>query len=151
MKLRYLAIILIPFLLITGCSDSGTDSGSDTDGLAVRAVNTGSGDLEIESDSEAGTAFCYDDEGCESLGGFSFHTIYEDNESLIFMSQVDKQAVGVKVGFRVTAGQGRVEVINGSAYSDDAGFREFDEGDVIHTSDTFSEGDVVQFSVGETN
>lgn len=150
MTLRYLTITLFSILLIAGCSDSSTDADTGADGLGLRAVNTGNGDLEIEMDGEIDTVFCYDD-GCTAVSGFSFYTIYEGKSSITSTSQVDKRAVGVKVGFRVTKGQGKMEVVRGESYRDEGGFKEFEPGNVIHTSDTFSEGDVVTYTVGETD
>lgn len=77
--------------------------------------------------------------------------IYPAKASIITESSPGKHAVGVEVGFTVTAGEGRAEVVRGRSYRDDGGFREFEAGEVIHTSGTFSAGEVVAFSVGETD
>lgn len=151
MKLRYLTITLFSVLIVAGCGDSSTDADAGADGLGLRAINTGSGSFEIEMDGEIGTAFCYEEDGCTDISGFSFYGINEGSQSITTVSQIDKRAVGVKVGFRVTQGQGKVEVVRGEVYRDEGGFREFEPGNVIHTSETFSEGDVADFSVGETD
>lgn len=154
MTLRYLTYTIFTILLFSGCKDSATDTaiaeGDELTGMAVRVVNTGSGDLEIETDGDANIDFCYEGEGCADVSGQSFHIIYEGSSSNIDYSLPDKSSVGVKVSFRVTKGSGKAEIISGRAYRDDAGFLEFEDGDLLHTSDSFEEGDVVTFTYGET-
>jgi hypothetical protein len=119
-------------------------------GMAVRAVNTGSGDLEIEMDDEAATTFCYEGEICEEMGGGSLHMVFEGKFSNIDQSLPDQKVVGVKASFHVTKGSGKAEIISGRAYRDDAGFLEFEDGSVLYTSGSFTEGDIVTFEYGDT-
>jgi hypothetical protein len=154
--LRYLQLSVLAIVLISGCQNSTTDSndsGGDGEmiGLAVRAVNTGTGDLELETDSNANIQFCYEEEGCVNITGGSFHTIFEGEDANIDFSTPDKHAVGVKVSFRVTNGSGKAEVISGRPYRDNSGFLEFEDGEVLHTSSSFSKGDVVTFEYGDTS
>ncbi|NGP87612.1 hypothetical protein [Fodinibius halophilus] len=149
----YLLCVVFGMLLITGCKDSGTDAGNEgelMESLGVRVVNTGSGDLEVKTDGEASIDFCYENSGCEELSGGSFHTIFEGQSSEIDYSSPDKKAVGVKVSFHVTKGSGKTEIVEGRTYRDDAGFLEFEEGEVLHTASSFKEGDIVTFEYGDT-
>ncbi|SMO93412.1 hypothetical protein [Gracilimonas mengyeensis] len=135
-----LAALLICILALTGCKDSGSGSNKNNayNGLAVRVVNTGSGDLELSQDSDASTGFCYQEDGCPTSGGGSFHTVFEGQDTIMDSSDPDGQAVGVQVGFHVDAGSGYFEIVEGKAYRDDAGFLEFEAADVVYTSDEFS-------------
>lgn len=151
----FTTLILLPLMMLfTGCKDntSGSEDESATNGLAVRAVNTGDVDLEISMDGNAKTDFCYESSGCEDTGGQSFHVIYPDNESLIDYSTPEGgKAVGIKISFSVDQGSGYFEVVTGEAYRDDAGFLEFESDAVVYTSDPFSEGDIVSDSYGEVD
>lgn len=60
-------------------------------------------------------------------------------------------AVGVKVGMKITAGKGKIEIVRGLTYRDDAGYLEFTPSKVVHTSNTFTAGDIVGFDWGETD
>lgn len=155
MILRYLKFGFLSLILLAGCKDSSTGAGENEqatgDGLAVRAVNTGSEDLELETDSEANIDFCYEGDGCADTGGQSFHLVYAGESSLVDYSVPDKKAVGVTVGINITKGTGYFEVISGRPYRDDAGFLEFEEGgEVLYTSDTFSAGETARFQTGDT-
>ncbi|MTI88238.1 MAG: hypothetical protein FH748_09745 [Balneolaceae bacterium] len=158
MKLYFPILLFAVLFMAIGCNDSSTDTDDSTNeitgnALAIRAVNTGSGNLEISQDSEATTIFCYKSTSCGEAqgGGGSFHTIFEDSESLIDYSEDERQAKGVKIAFHVDEGSGYFEVISGRSYRDDAGFLEFEEGDVLYTSEAFSAGDVVVDSYGNTD
>lgn len=160
MTLRFSAFLIFALLITVGCKDSSTNSGNDdselkqpNNGLAIKAVNTGTGDLEISTDGDAAIAFCYESDGCEDItgGGGSFHWITEGDASLIDYSSVDGKAVGANIAFHVDAGSGYFEVVSGYTYKDDAGFLEFEEDKVLYTSDGFTEGTIVQDSYGNTN
>lgn len=154
--LRCVIYAVVGVFLIFGCKDNATEAtetlkaNEEFAGMAVRAVNTGSGDLEIEMDNEAATTFCYEGESCGEMGGGSFHMVFEGKSSNIDQSLPDKKVVGVKASFHVTKGNGKAKIISGRAYRDDAGFLEFEEGDVLYTSDSFKEGDIVTFEYGDT-
>jgi hypothetical protein len=141
-KLILLLAALTP-LFILSCSDDSTSSGDgEGESLAVRIVNTGSGDLDIQSGGEHSTYFCYNGEDCS--GGSSccsFATIFQGQSDLFEISNPDKKAVGVEVGFQVDSGQGRFEIIRGTAYYDD-GWLEFDAVELLYSSDEFTSGSV---------
>ena len=152
-RIKLLSLVLVSAsLLLFGCSDDDNGSGSagDFDHLAVYAVNSGSGDLSIEMSGDTQVNFCYEGEGCESVSGSAFMSVFEGGRMELDTSDIDGVAVGVTVQFEVTGGEGYVEVVSGEAYMDD-GWLEFDEGSVVYTSDAFSDGDTVTFSWGDTD
>lgn len=149
-KLNIIMLITALGLVMAGCSDDDDSAGADADGLAVFVVNTGSGDLDIEMEGSVQVNFCYDGEGCTTSSGSSFVTIFEGGRWDIDISNTSKKAVGVQVQFEVTGGQGYAEVVRGDSYMDD-GWHEFDEVNVIFTSNGFSEGDVVSFTAGKVD
>lgn len=135
-----------------GCSDddNGSSAAGDFDHLAVFAVNTGSDELDIEMSGETQVNFCYEGEGCESVSGSAWMSVFEGGRMELDISDMDGVAVGVIVQFEVTGGSGYAEVVAGEAYMDD-GWPEFNEGSVVFTSDSFSDGDTVTFSWGDTD
>lgn len=159
MKLHH----LIPFALIiligiTGCGDDNGSTGPDinVNGLAVVLERTGVEDLEISEGSVADadiqtTRFCYAEEGCEDGGGGSNQSWSGPSRLTMEQSDPEKEAVGVIVEFEVNGGEGFVEIIEGEAYENENGFLEFEEENIVETSDTFSEGDVIQLSYGDTD
>ncbi|SMO35779.1 hypothetical protein [Fodinibius sediminis] len=154
MRIQHLFILLFfSFTTLTGCSDNstGSDGGSSNKSLGVRLVNTGSEDLEVETGSDNKITFCYDKEGCTELGGGGFATVFPDQEMVFNESDPDKFAIGVKVGVKITAGKGKIEIVRGESYRDDAGFLEFTPSEVVHTSDTYTAGDTAVFEWGETD
>lgn len=153
MYIRIIAALSIMALTFLGCSGngSGSEGSSSPNSLAVRAVNTGSGDLELSQEGEASTVFCYEEDGCETPGGFSFNTVSEGQESLVDYSHPDGKAVGVKVNIKVDAGSGYLEIVTGETYRDDSDFLEFDTEKVVHTTDEFSAETTITFDYGETD
>jgi hypothetical protein len=141
-KVVWIVAAIMPFMLLS-CSDDSTssDEGEGTS-LAVRIVNTGSGDLDIQSGGEDSTYFCYAGEECS--GGSSccsFATIFQGQSDLFNISNPERDAVGAEVGFRVESGQGRFEIVLGTAYYDD-GWLEFEESEILYTSEEFTSGSV---------
>lgn len=135
-----------------------TESDKTSNGLAIRAVNTGSEDFEIsyggmsEGEDATGSTYCYSESGCEDLSGGDISIIYPENEGIINESNPeDGKAVGVKISLHVDAGTGYFEVVRGESYRDDAGFREFNPEEVVSKTDTYSEGDLVEFEWGKTD
>jgi hypothetical protein len=158
MMMRFFTFLMFALFMTVGCKDSSTNFDNDEqgldqpdNGLAIRAVNTGTKDLEISTDGDASIAYCYESDGCEEIsgGGGSFHWITEGDKSLISTSIDTSTAVGVLISFHVEAGSGFFEVVSGRAYRDQAGFLEFDPNEVLFTSDEFTEGTVVQDSYGD--
>lgn len=149
--MRLSALIVISLIITLGCKDNSSNSKSSSNGLAVKAINTGTDDLEISQDAEASIDFCYESEGCIELSGQSFSWVYEGEESLIDYSDDEGKAVGIKVDFHVDNGSGYFEIVEGEAYRDDAGFLEFEEGKTLYTSDEFTEGNTVSYDYGETD
>lgn len=154
---------LIPFALIiliaiTGCGDDNGSTGPDinVNGLAVVLERTGEEDIEISEGSFADadiqtTRFCYAEEGCEGGGGGSNQSWSGPSRYSMEHSDPGKEAVGVIVEFEVISGEGFVEIVEGEAYENENGFPQFDEENVVETSDAFSEGDVIQLSYGDTD
>ncbi|MFP8487974.1 hypothetical protein ACKGJO_02655 [Gracilimonas sp. Q87] len=160
MIIRFSAFLMFALFITVGCKDSSTTSANDElgldesdNGLAIRAVNTGTEDLEISTDGDTGIVFCYKSDGCKDVtsGGGSHHWITKDGESLISTSNDEGIAVGVLISFQVEAGSGYYEVVSGKAYRDDAGFLEFEPNKVLFTSDEFTKGTNVQSSYGDVN
>lgn len=142
------------FALI-GCGDS-TSVDDSFNGLGIVLERTGDEDIEItqgrfaDSDDVGTIRFCYEGEGCEegdsgsrqSWGGPERHTVE--------FSSTGKEAVGVIVEFQVSEGEGVADVVVGESYESEDGFPQFDEGEVVESSESFTEGDIVSFSYGET-
>lgn len=145
----------LTILILASCSDNSTGSGGIEDSeksLAIRLVNTGSEEFEVETGADGTINFCFEGEGCDnSSGGFGFASVHPDQEMFFGESNPDKVAVGVKVGMKITAGKGKIEIVRGLSYRDDAGFLEFTPSKVVHTSNTFTVDDVVGFDWGETD
>lgn len=148
---KILLIITVAALTGISCSDNSTaiEEEEELESLGVRLVNTGSGEFEVESNGEKSIFFCYDD-GCETPGGGSFATVSENDQMVFHFSEPERQAIGAFVGFEVTSGQGRFELVNGVSYNDD-GWQEFTVNDVIYTSEEFSNGDVAEYTYGDMN
>lgn len=158
-RVSYTILVFILLIGITGCSDDSTSSEpeeSELNGLAIMLERTGDEDVEIATgryaDADVGTVrFCYEDEGCEESEGGRKSSWGGPTRYILEISDPDKQAVGVIVEFEVNAGEGFAEVVRGESYEDEDGWPEFDEEEVVETSDSFSEGDVVEFTYGETD
>lgn len=73
MRKRNRFLVIVPAFIVAACSDSGTDAGSPDDNisLGIRIVNTGTEDLELETNADADINFCYESEGCDDLSGGS--------------------------------------------------------------------------------
>ena len=150
-KLFIITTITMIGLFLSGCSsDDSTAPDVDTDGLAVFFVNAGDEDFDVQTDGANQMNFCYEGEGCESSSGGGFATVFEGQRLKYDFSDSDKKAVGVIVGFEVTGGTGYVEVVSGESYMDN-GWPEFNEAEVVYTSDTFEAGDTASFSFGNTD
>lgn len=80
----------------------------------------------------------------------SFSTVFEGQESVIDYSTEEGTVVGVNVAFHVDAGSGYFEIVAGNSFRDDDGFLEFESGEVLYTSEEFSEGETVSYEYGET-
>ncbi len=148
---KRIMMMVLSVAVLAGCSDSSTavEEENELESLGVRMVNTGTGEFEVESSGEKSIHFCYDD-GCESPGGASFAAVSEDDQMIFHFSEPERQAIGAFVGFEVTSGQGRFEIVSGVSYNDD-GWREFTPHDVIYTSEEYSEGDLVEYTHGDMN
>jgi hypothetical protein len=146
----FVAVASLLFVACGGDSTSLTDLEGDGDiGLAVRIVNTGSGELGIQTWTGTTVNFCYEDLGCTNISGGGWHQLGEGGQTLLRTSQPDTVAVGVRVGFFVTEGEGRAEVLRGEPYlSGGGGWLDFNEGPVVFTSPPFAEGDTVRFVYG---
>jgi hypothetical protein len=147
----YYAIFAIA-LFAFGCGDDNGSTSTDlsSPALALNAINTGTGDLDIEMRDEMGAHFCYEETGCEMETGTTFHSIFEDQSREIHHSDPSRTAVGVIVEFEVVGGEGIIKVLTGVA-EENGFFINFEAEDVIYTSQPFQEGDVVSFEVGETD
>lgn len=156
-RVSYFIFVLILLIGSIGCGDdSSTSSESDLNGLAVVLERTGDEDVEVSqgsyADADIGNVrFCYEGEGCEESSGGSNESWGGPSRYIMESSDPGKQAVGVIVEFEVEAGEGFAEVMRGESYEGENGFPRFDEGEVVKTSDPFSEGDVVKFTYGETD
>ena len=155
MNKLYIILCITTFgLILSGCSSddngSSTAPGVNADGLAVFIVNAGDEDFDVQTGGDNQINFCYEGEGCESSSGAGFATVFENQRMDLQYSDSDKRAVGVIVGFEVTGGTGYVEIVRGESYTED-GWPEFNEVEVVYTSDTFSEGDTVSFTFGNTD
>lgn len=156
-RTNQLFIILFALLFaFTACDDDDTPSaaaGEDLNGLAVVLERTSDEDVEVSfgsfADEDVSIRFCYEGDGCEDASGGGTMSWGGPSSIMIEQSDPDKIAVGVIVGFQVESGEGYAEVVAGESYEDD-GRPQFDEVDVVETSDPFSEGDIVEFSYGET-
>jgi hypothetical protein len=150
--LRY-AVPLAAVMLLVSCGGDATaprddDSGlSDQIGLAVRVVNAGADNLEIETFSPISIEFCYQAYGCLNPGG-GWHSIRY--QSVVAQTLPDSAAIGVRVNFVVVEGQGHAEVVRGVAYRHD-GFLRFTPGPVVHTSAAFAAGDTIRYTYGTVN
>lgn len=139
-------VVALLAVAVVGCGDD-----EDENGLAVRLVNTGSGDLDVQYGNGGPTiSFCYADGGCEEISGGTFVSVVEGASMVIDQSEADREAVGVIVGFEVTEGSGTAEIVSGRAYMDD-GWPEFDVGSVLETTEEFSAGDTFSYTWGETD
>jgi len=158
-----LIILFLIGVFAVSCSsdDDGTTNGSNSSykNLGIRAVNTGTEDLEISygdmsTQGAQGFEFCYEGMECEhSEGGGSFW-INPNMASIIIKSSSDKegQVIGVKANLQIDAGSGYIEVVRGRVENPEDVFPEFEvEGEPVYTTETFSEGDLIEFSWGETN
>jgi hypothetical protein len=150
--LRY-AVPLAAVMLLVSCGGDATaprddDSGlSDQIGLAVRVVNAGADNLEIETFSPISIEFCYQAYGCLNPGG-GWHSIRY--QSVVAQTLPDSAAIGVRVNFVVVEGQGHAEVVRGVADRHD-GFLRFTPGPVVHTSAAFAAGDTIRYTYGPVN
>jgi hypothetical protein len=148
---------VLPIMSVIVLASCGSDAAApDTDvpgaseqiGLAVRAVNTGTGSLVIETHSPVSIHFCYQQHGCMTLGG-GWYSINAGHGRLLDQSHPDSTAIGARINFVVLEGQGRAEVIRGVAYrSTNGGFLDFTEGPIVHTSAPFAAGDTVRYTFG---
>jgi hypothetical protein len=156
--LNYPMIIVILLIGISGCGDSNSTSSepaTELNGLAVVLERTSDEDVEVSqgsfADADIGTVrFCYEDEGCEESSGGSTESWGGPARYIMESSDPGKQAVGVIVEFEVDTGEGFAEVMKGESYEDEDGFSHFDGEEAVKTSEPFSEGDVVEFTYGET-
>lgn len=155
-RVSYTIVVLIFLIGITGCGDDGsTSSESELNGLAVVLERTGDEEVEVSqgsfADADIGTVrFCYEGEGCEESSGGSTESWGGPTRYIMESSDPGKQAVGVIVEFEVNAGEGFAEIVRGESYEEE-GFPRFDEGEAVETIDSFSEGDVIEFTYGETD
>jgi len=140
----------------TGCGDS-TSVDDSFNGLGIVLERTGDEDVEItqgrfaESDDVGTIRFCYEGEGCEDGDSGSRQSWGGPERYTAEFSSSDKNAVGVIVEFQVSEGEGFADVVVGESYENEDGFPNFDEGDVVESSEPFTEGDIISFSYGETS
>ncbi|MDZ7716264.1 MAG: hypothetical protein U5J95_08650 [Balneolaceae bacterium] len=153
-KLYYFVILAT---LLLGCKNSSTGSSDSSDSqnpsLAIRLVNTGSGDFSISGDPDGYYIFCYEKDGCsdEVQGGFASWA-NEGQKSIFDQSITGKNTTGVEILFYVTEGTGKIEILRGTSsgenlFDDDYGF---DIDKVVDTQGPFSKGDEIRFSFGDT-
>jgi len=141
---------------LAGCGDS-TSVDDSFNGLGIVIERTGGEEVEIttgrfaESDDVGTIRYCYEGEGCEDEDSGSRIARGGPERILFDFSTPDKNAVGAIVEFQVSEGEGFADVVVGESYENEDGFPNFDEGDVVESSESFSEGDIVSFSYGETS
>lgn len=149
-KARYLIAVLLTLLFI-GCKKSSTGTDSSSPSLAIRFVNTGSGDFSISGDPDGYYDFCYEAKSCSPSGSGGFgSTTWEGQKDIFVQSETDEKAVGVIMDFYVTKGSGKVEILRGTSHGEDF-FDEnygFDVEKVVDTEGPFSKGDEIKISYG---
>jgi hypothetical protein len=144
--------LALTLALAAACGGEETTAPANNNeiGLAVRLVNTGQEDLYVITQSPNSIDVCYKDIGCEvvnSDGSPNFQWIA--TSGLVQMSNPDTVAVGMRVRFIVREGQGRAEVIRGTAFRSSSSLSlHFAEGPIVHTSAAFAAGDTVRFTYG---
>ena len=144
------------FALIACSDDTATGPDSSSNGLAIFLERTAGEEGEVtqgrfaETEQEVGTVrFCYAGEGCEE-GDSGSRTGWGTERTMLDQSEPGREAVGIIVEFHVEEGEGFAEIIRGDSYENEDGFRRFNEEDVVQTSDSFTEGDIVTFEYGDT-
>ena len=154
--LRNFTFILTLFALFACSDDTTTGPDSSSNGLAIFLERTAGEQGEVtqgrfaETEQEVGTVrFCYAGEGCEE-GDSGSRSGWGSERRMLDQSDPDKEAVGIIVEFHVEEGEGFAEIIRGDSYENEDGFRQFNEEDVVLTSDPFTEGDIVSFEYGDT-
>jgi hypothetical protein len=158
MRMLRNAVPLVAVMLLVSCGSDATAPADDdpgaTDqiGLAMRAVNTGAGNLVIDAYLPPHSiTVCYEVHGC-TVAGAGWSSINPGYTRTLAQSLPDSVAVGVRVNFVVVQGEGRSEIVRGVAYrTTNGGFLEFTEGPVVHTSATFAAGDTVSYTYGTVN
>lgn len=153
LKITLFILFALSFTL-SGCSDdSPTGTDEATNGLALILERTSEEDVEVTqgnfADVDVHLRFCYEGEGCEDPDGGSRYSFGTETH-ILDQSDPDKVANGVIVGFQVDSGSGIAEVVRGDSFFNEDGFRNFEPAQVVESSDPFSEGDVVEFTYGET-
>jgi len=151
----YILFISALILTVTGCSDDGPTAADEaSNGLALILERTSEEQLEVTrgnfADTDVHVLFCYEGEGCEDPDGGS-RIAFGTETQILEQSDPDKIATGVIVGFQVDNGAGVAEVVRGESFVNEDGFDEFEPDQVVETSDPFTEGDVVEFTYGETD
>lgn len=151
----YLLILFALSFTIAGCSDdSPTASEEVNNGLALILERTSEEDVEVTqgsfADVDVHVLFCYEGEGCDDPDGGSRYSFGTETH-ILDQSNPDKVATGVIVGFQVDSGMGVAEVVRGESFFNEDGFRNFEPDQVVESSQPFSQGDVVEFTYGETD
>lgn len=155
-----LIFFFISSLIFVACSDdddmlSDDDGGSGlpVNGLGIIAENTGSGEFHVLKDGRdvigvEGMKFCYVD-GCEDITIFRLSIIDEGQEWPSHFTEVDREAVGIKITLEIEEGEGRLHLARGTSSSQL--FQEFEAVEILESSGILSVGDIYSFEYGDVN
>ena len=155
---KQFSFLLSLLILIASCSDdddttSGDDGGGGlpVNGYGIIAENTGTGEFHVLKDGRdvigvEGMKFCYVD-GCEDITIFRLSIIDEGQEWPSHYTEVDREAVGIKITLEIEEGEGRLHLARGTSSSQL--FQEFEAVEILESSSVLSVGDTYSFEYGD--
>ncbi len=164
-KQRILVICsLFAVILLSACdeesgADESGDQAADVEGLGklgVVAESQADGMVTINQGSDHQIEFCYAGGGCEGQAaalGSAANIGGEGVTSVLSSSDPDRPVIGARVAFEVEGdGEAVVTIGIGTLHVDDEGVvprEEFEFEEILETTDTLRDGDVISIEVGE--
>lgn len=147
--------VVLGVALATGCSDDSPTGpgllGSEGD-IGVLLENHTGEMLGVQQTEDHNIRFCYQGEGCEepqSVGR------YVGTLDTVLVHATDRDdVVGVIVEVEVTGDEGsrgEVQVVTGTWDEEGFGVGDFEVEETVHTEGPFNDGDIVSFTVGDTD
>lgn len=133
--------------------DDGGGGGQVVNGYGIIAENTGTGQFHVLKDGRENMGvedmvYCYT-EGCEDITWFRLSQIEEGQEWPSHFTDVDREAVGIRVTLEIEEGEGRLHLARGTSSSEL--FQEFEAVEIIESSGILSVGDTYSFEHGNVN
>lgn len=138
---------------LTNDDDLGGGGGQIINGYGIVAENTGTGEFHVLKDGREVTGtqdmvYCYT-EGCEDITWFRLSIIDEGQEFPSHFTEVDREAVGIRVTLEIEEGEGRLHLARGTSSSEL--FQEFEAVEIIESSGILTVGETHTFEHGDVN